>query len=159
MSDTFKVGGVSRLNGQVKVRFANDLTRVKNLAKSGHTDIELMELPMAMTKAEVVSFLKTTDLYKVGDFQAAIDAADAKYNAAPKAPRVKAEKPAKAPKVKAEKVKTEKVTKSKGKPSLDAIKARANKKAAAPAAESDTAATPQEAFQAAVDAVGDEAPF
>ncbi|MCX7593772.1 MAG: hypothetical protein N2235_08430 [Fischerella sp.] len=146
MSETFKVGGVSRLNGQVKVRFANDLTRVKNLAKSGHTDIELLELPSAMTKAEVVKHLMTTDLYKNPEYQAVIDAADAKYNAAPKQPRIKAEK-------------TAKVTKARGKPSLDAIKARANKKAAAPVAEAQDPATPQESFQAAVDAVGDEAPF
>lgn len=146
MNGTFKVAGVSRLNGQVKVRFANDLTRVKMLAKSGHTDIELMELPQAMTKPEAVSYLKTTDLYKVSDFQTAIDAADGKYNAAPKMPRVKAEKAAK-------------VTKSKGKPSLDAIKARANKKAQDSVAESTETVSPQEAFEAAVEAVGDDVPF
>ena len=36
----FKVAGVSILKGEVKVRFANDMTRVKVLAKNGHTDIE-----------------------------------------------------------------------------------------------------------------------
>ena len=76
----FKVAGVSTLKGEVKVRFANDMTRVKVLAKNGHTDIELMELPQAMDKPAVVTFLKTTDLYQNPVFQAAIDAADAKYN-------------------------------------------------------------------------------
>jgi hypothetical protein len=35
-----------------------------------------------MTKAELVTHLKTTDLYKNPEFAAAIDAADVKYNAA-----------------------------------------------------------------------------
>ena len=99
----FKVAGVSRLNGQVKVRFANDMTRVKILAKNGHTDIELRELPEAMDKPAVVNFLKSSDLYANADFQAAIDAADAKYNGTVSA----------------------KGAKVKAKPSLDAIKARA----------------------------------
>ena len=76
----FKVAGVSRLNGEVKVRFANDMTRVKVLAKNGHTDIELMELPQAMDKPAVIQFLKTTDLYLKADYKEVIDAADAKYN-------------------------------------------------------------------------------
>ena len=76
----FKVAGVSTLKGEVKVRFANDMTRVKVLAKNGHTDIELLELPEAMAKPAVVTFLKTTELYANPVFQAAIDAADAKYN-------------------------------------------------------------------------------
>lgn len=102
----FKVAGVSVLKGEVKVRFANDMTRVKVLAKNGHTDIELRELPEAMDKPAVVAFLKTTDLYADARFTAAIDAADAKYNA----------------------VKTVKVSKTKAeKPSLEAIKARAKK--------------------------------
>lgn len=104
---TFKVAGVSTLKGQVKVRFANDLTRVKNLTKSGHTNIDLLELPEAMSKPAVVTFLKSTDLYANAAYKAAIDAADAKYNA----------------------VETVKV--SKAKPSLDAIKARAAKEAVA----------------------------
>lgn len=106
----FKVAGVSVLKGEVKVRFANDMTRVKVLAKNGHVEIELRELPQAMDKPAVVSYLKTTDLYTDVRFTAAIDAADAKYNGA----------------------KTVKVTKSKKaeKPSLEAIKARAGAKEA-----------------------------
>ena len=76
----FKVAGISRLNGQVKVRFANDMTRVKVLAKNGHTDVELFEMPKAMTKSEVIGFLKTTELYTNPEYQAVIDAADAKYS-------------------------------------------------------------------------------
>ena len=75
----FKVTGISTLNGQTKVRFANDLvSRVKILVKDGHSDINLVELPEALSKADCVNYLKTTDLY--GQFKAAIDAADEKYN-------------------------------------------------------------------------------
>ena len=110
----FKVAGVSAQKGEVKVRFANDMTRVKVLAKNGHTDIELRELPEAMDKPAVVTYLKTTDLYTDARFTAAIDAADAKYNG---------EKIVKVSKTKAEK------------PSLDAIKARTLKADAEPVAE------------------------
>jgi hypothetical protein len=104
MNKLFKVGGVSKTKGQYKVRFAGDMTRVKILAKTD-SDINLLELPKAMTKSDLVSFLKTTDLYANGDYRAAIDAADAKYNGS---------------------VST-KGAKVKAQPSLEAIKARAVK--------------------------------
>ena len=100
---TFNVGGVSKSKNGYKVRFASDMTRVKILAKTD-SDIQMVELPTAMTKPELVTFLKTTDLYKNAEYAAAIDAADTKYNEAS------------AVKVKASKA-----------PSLDAIKARATK--------------------------------
>lgn len=103
MSNLFKVAGVSTLNGEVKVRFANDMTRVKVLTKNGHTDIELMELSEAMDKPAVVTFLKTTELYANPVFQAAIDAADAKYNSSS----------------------VVKVTKAKSTPNMEDLKARA----------------------------------
>ena len=61
MSKTFTHAGVSKLNGSFKVRFANDALRTKVLIKSGHTDIDLMELPSPMTKEEVVAFLVKID--------------------------------------------------------------------------------------------------
>jgi hypothetical protein len=104
MSDkTFNVGGVSKSKGSYKVRFASDMTRVKILAKTD-TDINLVELPKAMTKPELVSFLKTSELYLKAEYKEAIDTADTKYNDAGS-------------------------VKVKGtKPSMDAIKARASKK-------------------------------
>ena len=81
MSDkSFKIAGVSKLAGSYKVRFANDMTRVKVLAKTGHTEIELVDLPKAMSKPELVTFLKTSELYQRAEFKQAIDAADEKYN-------------------------------------------------------------------------------
>jgi len=49
---TFKVAGISKLNGDYKVRFANDIMRIKVLAKSGHEDIRLAELDTEMSKLE-----------------------------------------------------------------------------------------------------------
>ena len=53
---TFAVAGVSTQNGSTKIRFANDAMRVKVLAKNGHTDIDLIDLPREMTKAEIAQY-------------------------------------------------------------------------------------------------------
>ena len=53
----FAVAGVSTQAGKTKVRFANDTMRIKILAKNGHTDIDLVELPREMTKAEIAAHL------------------------------------------------------------------------------------------------------
>lgn len=104
----FKVTGVSRCKGSFKVRFANDMSRVKVLIKTGHDEIELVEMPAAADKAGCVNFLKAHALYERAEFKAAIDAADVKYNGAA----------------------VVKVAKTKvAEPSLDAIKARATKSA------------------------------
>jgi len=55
-----------------KVRFATDVLRVKNLAKSGHTDILLIELAVPMTKLEAVNFIRTLDEFSGVSEQAAI---------------------------------------------------------------------------------------
>jgi hypothetical protein len=105
----FSVAGVSRLHGEVKVRFATDLTYVKGLTKAGNTDVELIDAGQDMTKDQLVEFLKTTELYKNPEYQAAIDARAALYTGKGV-------------------VKTTKATKAK--PSLEAIKARAEAESA-----------------------------
>lgn len=62
-SKTFKVVGVSTLNGKIKVRFANDMTRVKVLVKNGHTDVNLFELPSAMTKDAALAYVREHNLF------------------------------------------------------------------------------------------------
>ena len=56
---TFTVAGTAtNADGTVKVRFANDLVaRIKILNKNNCTNINLMELPKAMTKAEACQHL------------------------------------------------------------------------------------------------------
>ena len=117
---TFTHAGVSRLNGEMKVRFCNDALRVKVLAKNGHKDIDIIELKTAMSKEDAVAFLMSIDFATQNgktnaDVQAALEQALDKRS--PKAP--KAEKAA--PKSK------------KTAPSMDTIKAKvAAKKTAVP---------------------------
>jgi len=56
---TFSVAGTAKnADGTVKARFANDLVaRIKILNKAGCTDINLVELPHAMTKLEALQYL------------------------------------------------------------------------------------------------------
>ncbi len=61
MSKTFKFAGVSRRNGSFKARFANDQMRVKVLAKTGSSDIDMIELRHPMTKEEAIKFLLSID--------------------------------------------------------------------------------------------------
>ena len=98
----FTVVGTSKLDGEYKVRFANDIMRVKVLAKHGHEDVMLIELDEAMSKLDAAMFIKGLDEFAGPNEQAAID--DYIERNTPKAPKVKAEKPAKAPKAKKAKV-------------------------------------------------------
>lgn len=53
-------GTATNADGTVKARFANDLVaRIKILNKAGCTDINLIELPKAMTKLEALQHLQT----------------------------------------------------------------------------------------------------
>lgn len=88
----FAVAGVSTLDGKTKLRFANDVMRIKILAKNGHTDVELIELPHEMTKAEIAQHLKSIGF---GTGNAAVEAAIAyteKKNPAPAVTRTTAVK-------------------------------------------------------------------
>ena len=54
----FTVAGISKLNGDYKVRFANDIMRIKVLAKSGHEDIRLADLEGSFTKMEAAKIIQ-----------------------------------------------------------------------------------------------------
>ena len=58
---TFTVAGTAiNADGTVKARFANDLVaRIKILNKAGCTEINLVEVPRAMTKMEALQHLQT----------------------------------------------------------------------------------------------------
>jgi len=68
----FAVAGVSTHEGKTKVRFANDTMRIKILQKNDHTDIQLIDLPREMTKAEIGAHMVATGF---GKGNAAIEAA------------------------------------------------------------------------------------
>jgi hypothetical protein len=102
---TFTVAGVSTLNGDCKIRFANDVMRVKNLAKSGHEDIRLVELPEAMLKTDAAKFIAALPEFEDAVAQEAIVTYLEKHDKQPKAKvevkkavkKAVAVKPAKAP--------------------------------------------------------------
>ena len=55
----FTVAGTATHNGVTKARFANDLVaRIKILSKAGATDVNLVELPRAITKLEALQYLQ-----------------------------------------------------------------------------------------------------
>jgi hypothetical protein len=102
----FNVVGVSKLNGEYKVRFATDIMRIKVLAKHGHEDVRLCELDTPLTKYEAVQAIAKMDEFQDVAAQSAI--AEYLEEKAPKATKAKAA-PAKAPaKAKATKAATTK---------------------------------------------------
>lgn len=116
MSKSFTHAGVSKLDGEFKVRFANDSLRTKVLIKNGHTDIDIIELKHAMTKEDAVAYLLSIDFDNGNKaVRAALEAEQGKRAETPKV--------AKAPKAKAA---------PKAKPTMDTIKAKVAAKKSAP---------------------------
>jgi hypothetical protein len=125
MSKSFTHAGVSKLDGEFKVRFANDALRTKVLIKNGHTDIDIIELKHAMTKEDAVAYLMEIDFATTNGVtnKAVLAALAAELDKRSEVPakEPKAEKAPKAPKA------------AKAKPTMKAIEAKvAAKKAAAP---------------------------
>jgi hypothetical protein len=58
----FTVAGYSTKDGKTKARFATDMTRIKTLVKTGHTDIQLYDLPKPFTKVEALEFLHAKNI-------------------------------------------------------------------------------------------------
>ncbi len=89
----FTVAGISKREGEYKVRFANDTMRVKVLIKGGHEDVRLVELDAPSTKMEAVQVLR--DMPEFSDAIAQATIAEFIEDNTPKAPRTKAPKAAK----------------------------------------------------------------
>ena len=68
----FTVCGVSKLDGEYKVRFANDTMRIKVLSKHGHEDIRLYDLETGMTKTDAVKAIALLDEFADVQAQSAI---------------------------------------------------------------------------------------
>jgi hypothetical protein len=84
--NTFSHAGVSSLNGEFKVRFANDALRVKVLAKNNHKNIDIVELKNPMTKEDAVAYLLSIDFDNGNKLvRAALEEAAGKRGVAPKA--------------------------------------------------------------------------
>jgi hypothetical protein len=86
MSKSFTHAGVSKLDGEFKVRFANDAMRTKVLIKNGHTDIDIIELKHAMSKEDALAYLMSIDFANGNVLvQAALEAEVTKRSDTPKA--------------------------------------------------------------------------
>jgi dihydroorotate dehydrogenase len=143
----FTHAGVSKQNGEFKVRFCNDALRIKVLAKNGHKDIDIIELREPMEKADAVAYLIGINFDNGNtEVRAALEAGLDKRT--PKVKPAVAVKPAKAPKA------------AKTTPSMDAIAARA-KAVKAKAAPKSTVTKAQAAATATPAATADleDAPY
>ena len=70
---TYKVAGVSLLNGKYKVRYANNKSRAKVLAKNGHTNVELVTFKEALAKEDLIDHL-LSHVFKTAEANEAIKA-------------------------------------------------------------------------------------
>ena len=92
----FNVFGVSKLDGEYKVRFANDILRSKVLHKHGHQDVRLEDIGRSVTKYEGIMIIQAMDQFSDAAAQSAIaeyldeKAPKAKVATAPKATKAKA---------------------------------------------------------------------
>jgi hypothetical protein len=92
----FNVFGVSKLDGEYKVRFANDILRSKVLHKHGHLDVRLEDIGRSVTKYEGIMIIQGMDQFSDAAAQSAIaeyldeKAPKAKVATAPKATKAKA---------------------------------------------------------------------
>lgn len=126
MSKLFSHAGVSKHNGEFKVRYANDALRTKVLVKNGHTDIDILELTGGpMTKEDAVAFLMKIELYKDkngvvnAEVQAALEAEISKRSDVKSGSKDRPKKEAKKPK-------------QPKKPTMEGIVAKVEAKKAAP---------------------------
>ena len=83
---SYSFAGTSVLKGELKVRFANSDARAKQLVKLGDTDVNIVQLPRAMDKAEAVAYLLESGFAKDILVRAALEA-EVAPKAKVKAPR------------------------------------------------------------------------
>lgn len=70
---TYSVVGVTRQpDGRVKVRWTNNIMRIKILVREGHTDIQLADLGKEMTKYDGVMAIKDLPEFQTAHAQMAI---------------------------------------------------------------------------------------
>jgi hypothetical protein len=82
---TYSVCGVTKFNGEYKVRWAHDIMRIKILHREGHEDIRLADLGGEFDKYTCVQMIAAHEDFADADAQACIQ----EYLEA-KAPRSKA---------------------------------------------------------------------
>ena len=116
----FNVFGVSKLDGEYKVRFANDILRSKVLHKHGHQDVRLEDIGRSVTKYEGIMIIQGMDQFSDAAAQSAI--AEYLDEKAPKTPKAKV---ATAPKAKAKAAPAKDTKKSRESQALAEARAKA----------------------------------
>lgn len=71
-NNTFTLFGISFYNDDYKVRFANDVSRAKHLARVGHEDIRFAEMDSPMTKEEGILLIRDMEDFSDAAAQGAI---------------------------------------------------------------------------------------
>lgn len=56
---TYSVCGISKMNGEYKIRWGHDVMRIKILHREGHEDIRLADLGGTFPKYKCVEMIKT----------------------------------------------------------------------------------------------------
>lgn len=74
MSKLYTIAGVSRKNGVLKARFANDVNREKALIKDGQTDIVLVQLSEPMTKDDAVRTIMWMPMFDSAEMRSVLSA-------------------------------------------------------------------------------------
>ena len=116
----FNVFGVSKLDGEYKVRFANEILRSKVLHKHGHQDVRLEDIGRSVTKYEGIMIIQGMDQFSDAAAQSAI--AEYLDEKAPKTPKAKV---ATAPKAKAKAAPAKDTKKSRESQALAEARAKA----------------------------------
>ena len=124
----FNVFGVSKLDGEYKVRFANDILRSKVLHKHGHQDVRLEDIGRSVTKYEGIMIIQGMDQFSDAAAQSAI--AEYLDEKAPKTPAKAKAKVATAPKAKAKAAPAKDTKKSRESQALAEARAKAAELAA-----------------------------
>lgn len=66
------VGTTVQPDGKLKIRWTNNVMRVKILMREGHTDIRLANLEKEMTKLDAVKAMQSLDEFQEAKYQAVI---------------------------------------------------------------------------------------
>jgi hypothetical protein len=66
------VGTTVQPDGKLKIRWTNNVMRVKILMREGHTDIRLANLGKEMTKLEAVKAMQSLDEFQEAKYQSVI---------------------------------------------------------------------------------------
>lgn len=66
------VGTTVQPDGQMKIRWTNNIFRIKILQREGHTDIQLVDLGKEMTKYDAVKAMQSLDQFQEAKYQSVI---------------------------------------------------------------------------------------